>query len=720
MEAAISRPGVEGVGTTVETLNLDSCPPIFVLPTHLGLDELHDVEETLTNCNAPVTYDITEAAVVLGRVSHKKRAALELRMRGLWTEEDVQDTGVSVVSQDMHPPRKRRHNEGPASQDAVPGSSKIESSVIDLSTESEDEEGSPHHRPRKHIKMAKRRGGGSSKSPASSTPPGKSANNVKVVSLEWLNKSLEEGCTLSLEPYIIYSAHPVPRPEGAQRKRNVASFSFREPKTAQPPPGSLRRGESDSKAILERAKVDAALASPPTQASNPRRSGAPRDRIQAHARPKLLRQTTSEDEMPLPPVPDWVRDNVLYACLRSSPLNSPNEQFLAQLAKVKKVRALTLDDIGVRAYSTSIAAIAAYPYPLKISREVLSLPGCDAKIAALFSEWKDSDNGTIAAANSLDEDPELSTLSLFNDIWGVGPKTAHEFYHRKQWRDLDDIVEFGWNSLSRVQQIGVKYFDEFKDGIPRKEIEQISDTILKHARAVRPGCEFDDRGMECIIVGGYRRGKDTCGDVDLILSHRDERVTENLIVDVVGSLEKEGYITHTLSLHLTSTHREQQTLAGTGTTKHHFDSLDKALVVWQDPNFRSSPTSAEPPTSDPENESNPQSDAETEESRKLKQKKRAKKNPNIHRRVDIIISPWRTIGCAIVGWTGDTTFERDLRRYAEKSHGWKFDSSGVRVRGGQGKVVDLEEKGGTWEERERLVMEGLGVGWRPPEERCTR
>jgi DNA polymerase IV len=386
----------------------------------------------------------------------------------------------------------------------------------------------------------------------------------------------------------------------------------------------------------------------------------------------------------------------LYACLRSAPLHTPNADFISQLIKIRRIRELTLDEIGVRAYSTSIATLSAYPHVLKRPSEVLALPGCDVKIANLFSEFQQhggcnhtDENGVVAAADALDTDPTLSVLNMFNKIWGVGAKTAREFYY-KGWRDLDDIVEYGWNSLSRVQQIGVKFFDEFEAGVSRKESETIAEIVGRHARRVRP----DAGDIDCIIVGGYRRGKEISGDIDIILSHRDESVTRNLIVDVVSSLEKEAYITHTLSLHLTSTNREQSTLPYRGEdTGKHFDSLDKALVVWQDPFFESA-------------------DAGDVGGRK--------RNPNPHRRVDIIISPWHTVGCAVLGWSGDTTFQRDLRRYAKKAHGWKFDSSGVRERTAGGQVVDLECGGETWEERERLVMEGLGIGWRPPEERCTR
>ena len=75
----------------------------------------------------------------------------------------------------------------------------------------------------------------------------------------------------------------------------------------------------------------------------------------------------------------------------------------------------------------------------------------------------------------------------------------------------------------------------------------------------------------------------------------------------------------------------------------------------------------------------------------------------------------------MLGWSGGTTFQRDLRRYAKAVKGWKFDSSGVRSRS-TGEVVVLEgENGieGSPEEAERRVFEGLGLEWRPPEERCT-
>jgi DNA polymerase IV len=86
--------------------------------------------------------------------------------------------------------------------------------------------------------------------------------------------------------------------------------------------------------------------------------------------------------------------------------------------------------------------------------------------------------------------------------------------------------------------------------------------------------------------------------------------------------------------------------------------------------------------------------------------------------VDIIISPWKTAGCAVVGWSGGTMFERDLRRYCKYELGFKFDSSGVR-RQDNGEWVDLEKGDGDLLVKEKRVFSELRLEWREPTERCT-
>jgi DNA polymerase IV len=634
-------------------------PPIFILPTHMTLDKLHEAEDRLLNHGGNLTYDITEAGIILGKLSHKKRAALELRSRGIWTEEICAISKPMSTSSkaEVGPPLKRQRTT------TVNFTVDAATDIVNLSTESEKDKARGQHYQAEN-----------------------DAQTVAVAQLDWLDCSIKTGEPLPYGPFLVYKG-----------RKGIAAPSA----TPAPPPTII------SSQIMKRAREDAAGRPSPVQQHHQfqaRRSKEPTNETSSQRNPPVLyRQSTSEHDetVSLPPQPDWVRDQVLYACMRSAPLHPPNEEFISQLVKIRRIRELTLDEIGVRAYSTSIAAIAAYPYVIKRPSEIIALPGCDVKIANLFAEFQQhgacshtDDDGNVAAASALEGDPVLRVLNVFNEIWGVGAKTARDFYYHRGWRDIDDIVEHGWNSLSRVQQIGVKFNDEFKAGISRSESESIAAIVQRHANQVRPKANGE---VQAILVGGYRRGKQICGDVDIILTHRDDTVTRSLIVDLVASLETSRYISHTLSLHLTSTHREQQTIPFRGDeTGKHFDTLDKALVVWQDPHF------------------DDQSSAGDQDS------SRQKRNPNPHHRVDIIISPWRSIGCAVLGWSGDTTFQRDLRRYAKKAHNWKFDSSGIRERTSGGQVVDLERDGDNWEDREKLVMERMGIGWRPAEERCSR
>jgi DNA polymerase IV len=628
-------------------LDLSSAPPIHILATHLTTEDLHEYEDLVFGAHGPLTYSSVEARVFLTRINQKKRAAFELRSNGVWTEQD--ETTMDSISMLISEPRNLKRKRSGASSST--GSSSDPSILM----------------------------------PTTVNWP-EMRDTVVVIKLDWLDACIKARRQVPYGPYLVYIGRLVSKPSS--------------PKTSRP---------SKEPGIVTYIKADAASSSqsqprgppPPRPFSHPRTMPG----ITKRSPPKLYRTTTSEMEdvsdstssSKLPPLPEWATSEThTYACCRLTPLTCPNDTFLSQLQEIKLGRILTLDAIGVRAYSTSIASIAAYPHPLTSPTELLRLPGCNSRIAELWQEWHESaltgEERRISAVLELRADPDLQILRNFYEIWGVGADTARKLLYTHNLRDLDDIVEYHWSSLNRVQQIGVKFYEEFQRKIPRAEVEQIAATILRHARLTKGIGEAEwgtSADMECVIVGGYRRGKAQSGDVDVILSHRDENVTKDLVIDVVHSLETEGWITHTLTLQTTTSDRDQQTLPyrGEGHGGHGFDSLDKALCVWQDPHF------------------------ETHDGA-------VKKNPNVHRRVDIILSPWRTVGCAILGWSGGTTFQRDLRRFASKVKGWKFDSSGVRDRG-TGVVVDLEGDAQTWEERERRVMEGIGIGWRPASERCT-
>ena len=508
----------------VPDLNLSALPPIYVLAAHLSIDEQHEAEDALSNAGASLTYDIKEARIVLGNVSKPKRAKSELHWKGLHVEDDeVAENRDSPISPEDGSPAKKWRKLGNESNTSP--RPKVDVIIDDSSTASETEDeadASP-----KRIRQAspsKVSNSSDAYSPRSmtakvapqSSPVGSVTDKVRVIRLEWLNDSLSTGNILPLEPYTVYIGRFLPPKQPAENRPTTVkvggSMSFMGKNTSNTKEGSVHktdRAYAKSVPSMNRYRKRDRI----TDAANKdfvgrsfSSSQAASHRSSQHiTRPThLLHQTTSEHDeaigSALPPMPEWVRENKIYACERATPLTSPNQAFICQLKKIKLARLLTLDEIGVRAYSSSIASLAAYPYPIQSTREILALPGCDQKIAHLFHEYQIS-NGKIQAVADVESDPVLKILGEFYEIWGVGAKTAREFYYDKGWRDLDDIIEHGWKSLSRVQQIGLKYYDEFMLKIPRAEVESIAGIITEHGSLVT------DKGIESIIVGGYRRGK---------------------------------------------------------------------------------------------------------------------------------------------------------------------------------------------------------------------
>lgn len=670
----------EPIASPKSGLRLDALPPIFVSETHLETGELHELEDNIIETGATLSYDLNEARIVLTKAERKRRIQMDLRTKGCYTEEILplqETTPLEARSDPASEPVTKRQK---LSDTEELGKNESEALVIDdMVTDSETEDES---RAKPEPVKRKRK----SSSVEHDGNEGYFSNeNVKVIKLQWFEDCKKQNSILPIEPYLLYHGRQIEKPEYLTTPIKGPNASIKDLKTPQ--------------SILERARADAtADSSSPITPHGPRRLGqigGGRTRTSGHtSHIHLLQQTTSEHDLgassDMPEMPDWVKDDIKYACQRSTPADPPNEAFIAELKKIKLARLLTGDEIGVRAYSTSIASLAAYPHKLSNPREILLLPGCDAKIANLYIEY--ANHGIVQEAQDAEENEELKVLRVFYDIWGVGATTAREFYHDRGWRDLDDVIEHGWSTLSRVQQIGVKYYNEFLSPIPRSEAEDIASIIHRHAVKVR------NDGIQSTIVGGYRRNNPTCGDVDILISHPDESKTLHIISDIVASLEEENQITHTLLISHANSSRHQQTLPLKSTQDSHsgFDTLDKALLVWQDPHFPPDP--ADPKA----------------------------KNPNLHRRVDIIISPWKTVGCAVMGWSGGTTFQRDLRRYVRAEKGWKFDSSGIRDRE-TGVVVDVDGFGvggkdtiaKSMEEAERRVFENMGLVWREPWERCT-
>ncbi|XP_039283131.1 DNA polymerase lambda [Nilaparvata lugens] len=74
----------------------------------------------------------------------------------------------------------------------------------------------------------------------------------------------------------------------------------------------------------------------------------------------------------------------------------------------------------------------------------------------------------------------------------------------------------------------------------RTEVEEIAQEVKEIALSI---C----KDVELMICGSYRRGKQTCGDVDLLLIRPDEVCSKELLTSILVKLRTNGFISDDLT-----------------------------------------------------------------------------------------------------------------------------------------------------------------------------
>lgn len=136
------------------------------------------------------------------------------------------------------------------------------------------------------------------------------------------------------------------------------------------------------------------------------------------------------------------------------------------------------------------------------------------------------------------ETPAEQAYRELKAIYGIGDAKIQELLP-KGARNVEDVARLfneGQIDLTAAQRLGVEYYNHFQQRIPRDEVTQIGNYILNVAYSV-------DANNIGEVVGSYRRGKPTSGDVDILISNLDNL---NFLDNIVSHLKDIGLIVHTI------------------------------------------------------------------------------------------------------------------------------------------------------------------------------
>ena len=189
----------------------------------------------------------------------------------------------------------------------------------------------------------------------------------------------------------------------------------------------------------------------------------------------------------------------------------------------------------VRAYQAVILQLQAHPSPIHTWEDIQHFK-LGEKTTEKIKEILET--GRLAAADRAKQQmgDSMAALKIFQQIYGVGPAKATELV-QKGFRTIDDLRR-GSPPLNEKQQIGLQYYEDLLNRIPRKEMDRHRDTL----RILFPQSD---------IVGSYRRGLADSGDIDVLVrvpKGTPPKIIQQQLVSAVQQMKQGGYILEILAL----------------------------------------------------------------------------------------------------------------------------------------------------------------------------
>ena len=207
-----------------------------------------------------------------------------------------------------------------------------------------------------------------------------------------------------------------------------------------------------------------------------------------------------------------------------------NETLVEMLEKMSKLMNKKGDMMRSRIYGKAADTVLSVREDITDIEQIKGKPNIGPTILSKMKEYIET--GTL----SILEKEKNNPLLWLTDIHGIGPKKAGELI-QKGIRNIEQLKERKEELLNNVQRMGLKYYDDVSKPIPRGDIDMFKKMFDEEFKKVAE----EDSKYE--IVGSYRRGKKASGDIDVIITSKNQEVFKKF----VDSLKEKNIIVEILS-----------------------------------------------------------------------------------------------------------------------------------------------------------------------------
>ena len=220
--------------------------------------------------------------------------------------------------------------------------------------------------------------------------------------------------------------------------------------------------------------------------------------------------------------------------LNAVPLNESskkryNEEFIDLSDKLSGIMMKHGEPFRAKAYQKAQDSILKYKGEITSVNQLKGLPGIGTTIMEKFEEYVKT--GTLRII----EQEKINPINILTDVYGIGPKKAEELV-KVGIKTIAELRERQDELLNDIQKIGLQFYEDILQRIPRQEIEEYKELFISVAKGVAKSDTFE-------IVGSYRRGAQDSGDIDVIITGQTGLAYKELIDELI----KKKIILHVLS-----------------------------------------------------------------------------------------------------------------------------------------------------------------------------
>ena len=325
-----------------------------------------------------------------------------------------------------------------------------------------------------------------------------------------------------------------------------------------------------------------------------------------------------------------------------------NEHLTSVLEILMENYFLLKDKARAFAYRFAIATLRSYPEKITCIHQAENLSKIGLKIKKKIQEILET--GTLKRVQAMNDLDRLKSLKELSSVWGIGSLTANKLYSLG-YKSVSDLKQNIPSMLNENQKICLLLYEDLSTKIPRQEVQKISEIVINYAKSLIP-----EQEITAHTCGSYRRGKELCGDIDVLLTFDDFLIHKDYLGNLVRILQEQRIVTHVLSLSVDLGKHESLSFSGI-----------------------------------------------------------ARMENGLHRRLDIKVYPKKTYAWALLHFTGSASFNRSIRLFA-KTKGLKMTDEGLfpAIRNGSDTVVG-SNLGSCYTEED--IFRLFGMNYKPPEER---